>query len=216
MIILVSCRFIIHMFIQHDYQYYSCSNQKLKSLVIAEWVHPKHDAYSCSNQNSIVGEWVHLVIISNIYMILPMGMGSFRKSSKSQVEIFNKIWWNLYFSAIKNFRKICENSCSWPRLLCKLAQNPLNVVSSCRTFNFLSIWYPTHGEMRFHSNNILNIPQYYFYIAAILKNGCNFFPAEYRQGSPPRSCAGRSPEHVDNPTRVYNRPMSGESGLPPR
>ena len=34
-------------------------------------------------------------------------------------------------------------------------------------------------------------------MAAILKNGCHFFPAEYRQGSPPRSCAGRSPEHVD-------------------
>ena len=24
-----------------------------------------------------------------------------------------------------------------------------------------------------------------------------FFPAEYRQGCPPRSCEGRSPEHVD-------------------
>ena len=34
-------------------------------------------------------------------------------------------------------------------------------------------------------------------MAAILKNGCHFFPAEYRQGSPPRSCAGRSPEHID-------------------
>ena len=34
-------------------------------------------------------------------------------------------------------------------------------------------------------------------MAAILKNGCHFFPAEYRQGCPPRSCAGRSPEHVD-------------------
>ena len=45
--------------------------------------------------------------------------------------------------------------------------------------------------MRFRS---LNIPQYYFYMAAILKN---LFPAEYRQGSSPRSCAGRSPEHVD-------------------
>ena len=51
--------------------------------------------------------------------------------------------------------------------------------------------------MRFRSNIILNIPQYYFYMAAILKNGCHFFPAEYRQGCPPRSCAGRSPEHVD-------------------
>ena len=28
--------------------------------------------------------------------------------------------------------------------------------------------------MRFHSN-ILNIPQYYFHMAAILKNGCHFF-----------------------------------------
>ena len=53
--------------------------------------------------------------------------------------------------------------------------------------------------MRFCSNIILNIPQYYFHMAAILKNGCHFFPAEYRQGSPPRSCAGRSPEHVDTP-----------------
>ena len=51
--------------------------------------------------------------------------------------------------------------------------------------------------MRFRSNIILNIPQYYFHMAAILKNGCHFFPAEYRQGSPPRSCAGRSPEHID-------------------
>ena len=51
--------------------------------------------------------------------------------------------------------------------------------------------------MRFRSKIILNIPQYYFHMAAILKNGCHFFPAEYRQGSPPRSCAGRSPEHVD-------------------
>ena len=51
--------------------------------------------------------------------------------------------------------------------------------------------------MRFRLNIILNIPQYYFHMAAILKNGCHFFPAEYRQGSPPRSCAGRSPEHVD-------------------
>ena len=25
----------------------------------------------------------------------------------------------------------------------------------------------------------------------------SFVPAEYRQGSPPRSCAGRSPEHID-------------------
>ena len=33
-------------------------------------------------------------------------------------------------------------------------------------------------------------------MAAILKNGCHFFPAEYRQGSPPRSCAGRSPEQI--------------------
>ena len=51
--------------------------------------------------------------------------------------------------------------------------------------------------MRFRSNIILNILQYYFHMAAILKNGCHFFPAEYRQGSPPRSCAGRSPEHID-------------------
>ena len=51
--------------------------------------------------------------------------------------------------------------------------------------------------MRFRSNIILKIPQYYFHMAAILKNGCHFFPAEYRQGSPPRSCAGRSPEHID-------------------
>ena len=51
--------------------------------------------------------------------------------------------------------------------------------------------------MRFRLNIILNIPQYYFHMAAILKNGYHFFPAEYRQGSPPRSCAGRSPEHVD-------------------
>ena len=51
--------------------------------------------------------------------------------------------------------------------------------------------------MRFRSKIILNIPQYYFHMAAILKNGCHFFPAEYRQGCPPRSCAGRSPEHVD-------------------
>ena len=51
--------------------------------------------------------------------------------------------------------------------------------------------------MRFRSNFILNIPQYYFHMAAILKNGCHFFPEEYRQGSPPRSCAGRSPEHID-------------------
>ena len=51
--------------------------------------------------------------------------------------------------------------------------------------------------MRFRSNIILNILQYYFHMAAILKNGCHFFPAEYRQGCPPRSSAGRSPEHVD-------------------
>ena len=51
--------------------------------------------------------------------------------------------------------------------------------------------------MRFRSKIIINIPQYYFHMAAILKNGCHFFPAEYRQGCPPRSCAGRSPEHVD-------------------
>ena len=51
--------------------------------------------------------------------------------------------------------------------------------------------------MRFRSNIILDIPQYYFHMAAILKNGCHFFPAEYRQGCPPRSCAGKSPEHVD-------------------
>ena len=63
--------------------------------------------------------------------------------------------------------------------------------------------------MRFRSNIILNIPQYYFHMAAILKSGCHFFPAEYCQGSPPTSCAGRSPEHVDTPkapTRVYNSP----------
>ena len=51
--------------------------------------------------------------------------------------------------------------------------------------------------MRFRSKIILNIPQYYFHMAAILKNGCHFSPAEYRQGSPPRSCAGMSPEHID-------------------
>ena len=55
----------------------------------------------------------------------------------------------------------------------------------------------TQGEMRFRSSIILNIPQYYFHMAAILKNGYHFFSAEYRQGSPPRSCAGRSPEHID-------------------
>ena len=69
--------------------------------------------------------------------------------------------------------------------------------------------------MKFRSNIILNIPQYYFYMAAILKNGCHFFPAEYRQGCPPRSCAGRSPEHVI-PNMCLQQPMSGESGLPPR
>ena len=41
--------------------------------------------------------------------------------------------------------------------------------------------------MRFRSKIILNSPQYYFHMAAILKND---FPAEYRQGCPPRSCAG--------------------------
>ena len=46
---------------------------------------------------------------------------------------------------------------------------------------------------RFRSNMILNIPQYYFHMAAILKNGCHFPPAAYRQGSPTRRCAGRSP-----------------------
>ena len=51
--------------------------------------------------------------------------------------------------------------------------------------------------MRFRSSIILNIPQYYFHMVAILKNGYHFFSAEYRQGSPPRSCAGRSPEHID-------------------
>ena len=32
--------------------------------------------------------------------------------------------------------------------------------------------------------------------AAILKNGCHFFPAAYRQGCSHRSGAGMSPEHV--------------------
>ena len=41
-------------------------------------------------------------------MILPMGMGSFLKSFKSQVEIINKIWRNVYFSAIQNFRNIVK------------------------------------------------------------------------------------------------------------
>ena len=67
--------------------------------------------------------------------------------------------------------------------------------------------------MRFRSNIILNIPQYYFHMAAILKNGCHFF----RQGSPPRSCAGRSPEHVDTQhlfTTAHVRwtPKSGGGG----
>ena len=53
---------------------------------------------------------------------------------------------------------------------------------------------------RFRSNIILNIPQYYFHMAAILKNGCHFPPAAYRQGSPTRRCAGLEvprPKHVD-------------------
>ena len=43
------------------------------------------------------------------------------------------------------------------------------------------------------------------------ENGCHFFPAAYRQGSPPRSCAGRSPKHVDT-QHVFTtaqQPMSG-------
>ena len=38
--------------------------------------------------------------------------------------------------------------------------------------------------------------QHMIYRAAILKNGCHFFPAAYRQGRPHRSGAGMSPEHV--------------------
>ena len=62
--------------------------------------------------------------------------------------------------------------------------------------------------MRFRSSIILNIPQYYFHMVAILKNGYHFFSAEYRQGSPPRSCAGRSPEHIDTQQKLQ-QPMSG-------
>ena len=38
------------------------------------------------------------------------------------------------FKIVENFVKIHVHG---PLLLCKLAQNPLNVVSTCRTFNFL-------------------------------------------------------------------------------
>ena len=53
-----------------------------------------------------------------------------------------------------------------------------------------------------------------------MKNGCHFFPAAYRQGSPPRSCAGRSPEHVDTKHVFTDSPFSvltahsGKPGLP--
>ena len=38
--------------------------------------------------------------------------------------------------------------------------------------------------------------QHMIHRAAILKNGCHFFPAAYRQGRPHRSGAGMSPEHA--------------------
>ena len=64
-------------------------------------------------------------------------MGSFLKSFKSEIYIFNQIWWNMYFSEIQNLETIVKIHVYGPLLLCKLAQIPLNVVSPCRKFNFL-------------------------------------------------------------------------------
>ena len=82
-------------------------------------------------------------------------------------------------------------------IVMQISTKPIKCGINLWNIQFYLIWYPTHGEMRFRSNIILNIPQYYFHMAAILKNGCHFFPAECRQGSPPRSCAGRFPEYID-------------------
>ena len=59
-------------------------------------------------------------------MILPLGMGSFLKRFKSQIEIINKIhvWRNMYFSAIQNVGNICENSYSWP-IVMQISTKPI-------------------------------------------------------------------------------------------
>ena len=54
-----------------------------------------------------------------------MDMGSFLKSSKSQVEIINKIWRNMYFSAIQNCRIFFENSCLWPPIVMQISTKPI-------------------------------------------------------------------------------------------
>ena len=126
----------------------------------------------------------------------------FWKVPNLQVETINKIWRNMYFSAIQNFGEICEDSYSWPPIVMQLAQNPLNVVITLQNISLSLIWYPIHGEMRFRSNTIFKIPQYYFHMAAISfqQNIVRVVHLEVVQGSPLNTLI---------PNTCLQQPMSG-------
>ena len=69
--------------------------------------------------------------------------------------------------------------------------------------------------MRFRSNMILNIPQYYFHMAAILKNGCHFFQQNIARVVHLEVVQG-GPLNTLIPNTCLQQPMSGKPGLPPR